>query len=133
MDALPDRSRGRPPGGNEINDAARDLVYISKEGFVSYDIVAIIYAAIDEVNSQSIGALKIQKDLDTQLLAKGSGLDSLAFVNLIVAIEGQLETSLGLSVVLVDEDSMSLQENPFRTVGSLASYVEAVLARQSAN
>ena len=100
---------------------------------MSYDIVAIIYAAIDEVNSQSIGALKIQKDLDTQLLAKGSGLDSLAFVNLIVAIEGQLETSLGLSVVLVDEDSMSLQENPFRTVGSLASYVEAVLARQSAN
>jgi acyl carrier protein len=100
---------------------------------VSDDIVAIIYAAIDEVNGQSIGGLKIQKHLETQLLAKGSGLDSLAFVNLIVAIEGQLETRLGLSVVLVDEDSMSLQENPFRTVGSLASYVEAVLARQTAN
>jgi acyl carrier protein len=100
---------------------------------VNDDIVAIIYAAIDEVNGQSIGGLKIQKNLETQLLAKGSGLDSLAFVNLIVAIEGQLETRLGLSVVLVDEDSMSLQENPFRTVGSLASYVEAVLARQTAN
>jgi acyl carrier protein len=60
-------------------------------------------------------------------------LDSLAFVNLIVAVEGQLETSLGLSIVLVDEYSMSLQENPFRTVGSLASYVEAVVAKQSAN
>ena len=96
------------------------------------DIVAIIYAAIDEVNSQSIGELKIQKNLETQLLAKGSGLDSLAFVNLIVAVEGQLETSLGLFVVLVDEDSMSLQQNPFSTVGSLASYVEAVIARQSA-
>jgi len=100
---------------------------------VSDNIVAIIYAAIDEVNGQSIEGSKIQKDLETQLLAKGSGLDSLAFVNLIVAIEGQLEASLGLSVVLVDEDSMSLQENPFRTVGSLASYMEAVLARQSAN
>jgi acyl carrier protein len=100
---------------------------------VNDDIVAIIYAAIDEVNGQSIGGLKIQKNLETQLLAKGSGLDSLAFVNLIVAIEGQLETRLGLSVVLVDEDSMSLQENPFRTVGSLTSYVEAVLARQTAN
>ena len=97
------------------------------------DIVAIIYAAIDEVNSQSNGELKIQKNLETQLLAKGSGLDSLAFVNLIVAVEGQLETSLGLSIVLVDEDSMSLQQNPFRTVGSLASYVEAVVAKQSAN
>jgi acyl carrier protein len=99
---------------------------------VNGDIVAIIYAAIDEVNSQSMGELKIQKNLETQLLAKGSGLDSLAFVNLIVAVEGQLETSLGLFVVLVDEDSMSLQQNPFRTVGSLASYVEAVIARQSA-
>lgn len=97
------------------------------------DILAIIYSAIDELNSQSIDGLKVAKNVETQLLAKGSGLDSLAFVNLIVAIEGQLETSLGLSVVLVDEDSMSLQQNPFRTVGSLASYVEAVLARQSAN
>jgi len=100
---------------------------------VNEDIVAIIYAAIDEVNSQSNGELKIQKNLETQLLAKGSGLDSLAFVNLIVAVEGQLETNLGLFVVLVDEDSMSLQQNPFRTVGSLASYVEAVVAKQSAN
>ena len=97
------------------------------------DILAIIYAAIDELNGHSIKGLKIQKNVETQLLAKGSGMDSLAFVNLIVAVEGQLETSLGLSVVLVDEDSMSLQENPFRTVGSLASYVEAVLAKQSAN
>ena len=97
------------------------------------DMLAIIYAAIDELNGQSIDGSKIQKSVETQLLAKGSGLDSLAFVNLIVAVEGQLETSLGLSVVLVDEDSMSLQENPFRTVGSLASYVEAVVASQSAN
>jgi acyl carrier protein len=97
------------------------------------DILSIIYAAIDELNGQSIKGLKIQKNVETQLLAKGSGLDSLAFVNLIVAVEGQVETSLGLSVVLVDEDSMSLQENPFRTVGSLASYVEAVVAKQSAN
>ena len=97
------------------------------------DILPIIYAAIDELNGQSIKGLKIQKNVETQLLAKGSGLDSLAFVNLIVAVEGHLETSLGLSVVLVDEDTMSLQENPFRTVGSLASYVEAVVAKQSAN
>jgi D-alanine--poly(phosphoribitol) ligase subunit 2 len=97
------------------------------------DILAIIYAAIDELNGQSIKGLKIQKTVETQLFEKGSGLDSLAFVNLIVAVEGQLETSLGLSVVLVNEDSMSLQENPFRTVGSLANYVEAVVAKQSAN
>jgi acyl carrier protein len=96
------------------------------------DVMAVIYAAIDELNSQSLQGSKIQKDLETPLLAKGSGLDSLAFVNLIVAVEGQLETSMGMSVVLVDEESMSLQEAPFRTVGSLAKYVESVVARHSA-
>jgi acyl carrier protein len=97
------------------------------------DILATIYAAIDELNSQSMDGVTIQKNLETPLLAKGSGLDSLTFVNLIVAVEGQLETSLGLSVVLVDEGSMSLYESPFRTVGSLAKYVEAVIAKVSPN
>ena len=95
------------------------------------DILATIYAAIDELNGQSMEGAKIEKSMETPLLTKGSQLDSLAFVNLIVAIEGQLETTMGLSVVLVDEDSMSLHESPFRTVGSLASYVEAVVARES--
>jgi acyl carrier protein len=105
----------------------------SWEGFVRDDILASIYAAIDELNSQSNEGLKIQKSLETPLLAKESGLDSLAFVNLIVAVEGQLETSLGLSGVLVDEVSMSLHEHPFRNVGTLARYVEAVIAKQGAN
>lgn len=94
------------------------------------DILSTIFAAIDEVNGQSAGGVKIEKKLETPLLARGSGLDSLEFVNLIVAIEGQLEARMGLSVVLVDEDSVALQEHPFRTVGSLASYVETVIARQ---
>lgn len=97
------------------------------------DILAVIYSAIDEVNRQSVEGSQIEKSLDTPLLAKGSGLDSLTFVNLIVAVEGQLETTMGRSIVLVDEDSMALQEHPFRTIGSLAGYVEAVVVRQSAS
>jgi hypothetical protein len=36
-------------------------------------------------------------------------------------------------VVLVDEGGMALQEGPFRTVDTLVSYVERLLAQQHQN
>lgn len=97
------------------------------------DILGLVYSAIDEVNAQSARGAMIAKTLDTRLLGGEAGLDSLTFVNLVVAVEEQIQTGLGQSVVLVDEDSMTLQEHPFRTVGTLASYVEKILAKQQPN
>jgi acyl carrier protein len=94
------------------------------------DVLTAVYAAIDEVNSQSNGGSPVDKTPETYLFAGDRGVDSLTLVNLVVAVEEQIHTSFGKSVVLVDEDSMDLQENPFRTVGSLATYVERVLDKQ---
>jgi acyl carrier protein len=92
-----------------------------------------VYSAIDEVNAQSAGEALIAKTPDARLLGGERGLDSLTFVNLVVAIEEQIQNELGKSVVLVDEDSMALQEHPFRTVGTLADYVGKVIAKQQPN
>ena len=92
------------------------------------DILALVYAGIDEVNAQSAEGVPIAKTQDAPLLGGDKGVDSLTFVNLVVAIEEQIQSSLGKSVVLVDEHSMALQEHPFRTVGTLANYVEKILA-----
>ena len=86
------------------------------------DILNVIYAAIDDVNAQSADGLVIEKTPETPLLGEG-GIDSLLFVNLIVAVEEQIQNKFGDPVVLVNEESMSLQTHPFRTVGSLAEYV----------
>jgi acyl carrier protein len=102
-----------------------------KEFFIlREDILGLVYAAIDDVNAQSVDGALIGKTPDSPLLAGKKGVDSLTFVNLIVALEEQIQTSTGDSVVLVDESSMALQEHPFRTVGTLAAYVEQVLSRQ---
>jgi acyl carrier protein len=93
------------------------------------DIVRLVYAAIDEVNAQSVNGNPVEKRLDTALLGGDAGMDSLTFVNLIVALEEQIQSSLGRSVVLVDENSMSLQDQPFRTVGTLVQYVEKLVSR----
>jgi hypothetical protein len=50
-------------------------------------------------------------------------------VNLVVALEEQIQSKLGKSVVLVDEDNMAADEHPFRTIGTLAEYVERVLSK----
>ena len=93
------------------------------------DIVSLVYAAIDEVNAQSMDGGPVEKSLDTPLLGSDEGMDSLTFVNLIVAIEEQIQTRLGKAVVLVDETSMSRQDQPFRTVGTLARYVEDLVGQ----
>jgi len=97
---------------------------------VREEILRLVYAAIDEVNVQTVNGAPLQKSPDTALLGGDQGIDSLMFVNLIVALEEQIETNLSKSVVLVDENSMSLQEHPFRTVGTLASYVERLVDSQ---
>jgi acyl carrier protein len=97
------------------------------------DILALVYAAIDEVNAQAADGVSIQKRPEAPLLGSDHGVDSLTFVNLVVAVEEQIHATLKKSVVLVDEDSMALQEHPFQTVGTLANYVEKILGRQQAN
>jgi acyl carrier protein len=92
------------------------------------DIVQLVYAAIDEVNAQTVNGEPVEKSLETPLLGGDNGMDSLTFVNLIVALEEQINSQLGKSVVLVDENSMSLQDQPFRSVDTLARYVERLVA-----
>jgi len=95
------------------------------------DTLTLVYAAIDEVNAQSGEGILIQKNPDASLLGGDKGVDSLTFVNLVVAIEEQIQKALHKSVVLVDEDSMTLQEHPFRTVGTMASYIGKVIGNQA--
>ena len=56
-----------------------------------------------------------------------SQLDSLALVSLIVAVEQNIEDEFGISITLADERAMSQENSPFRTVSSLADYIEALL------
>lgn len=100
----------------------------SETDSLSENVLQLVYAAIDEVNAQATDGVVIEKTPDTRLLGGKSGIDSLTFVNLIVALEEQIQNSLGKSVVLVNEGTMLLREHPFRTVGTLASHVETTVA-----
>ena len=95
------------------------------------DVAELIYAAVDELNAQS-GEKIIEKSPEASLLGSDKGVDSLTFINLIVAIEEQITQRTGKSIILVDEEYMAEEKHPFRTLGTLTEYVGRVMAAQAA-
>ncbi len=89
-------------------------------------ILNLIYAAIDEVNPMLPPDRQIEKTPETQLFGRGSKLDSLGLVNLVVATEARLGEA-GVAIALADERAMSQKQSPFRTVGTLCDYILALV------
>ncbi len=90
--------------------------------------LALVYQAVDQVNAQSVDGQKILKDPSTPLLDSQGGIDSLALVNLVVAIEQIVFDRTEKSITIVDEDVYSSPDTPFRTLGSLAAYLDKMIA-----
>lgn len=92
----------------------------------------IIYHAIDELNAQSDGQVAIAKSPGTNLLEGDNGIDSLAMVNLVVAVEQEIESRTGQSVTIIDETVLAAGTHPFRSISTMADHIEALLAKAAA-
>ncbi len=90
-----------------------------------------IFAAIDEVNEQRPKDKQIEKTIETPLAEPSGQLDSLGIINLIVATEQKIEEELGATITLADEKAMFHDNNPFRTVGTLAEYISALVEEKA--
>ena len=90
-------------------------------------IYKVIYRAVDEINTLSDDDYELNKTRETILLGQGGDLDSLGLINLIVAVEQNIEDEYDTAVTLADEKAMSQKQSPFRTIGSLADYIEILL------
>ena len=90
-------------------------------------ITNIIYDALDGINLDNNEIPDIEKSLDTELYGGNSSLDSLGLINLIVAVEQNLEEAFETEITLADERAMSQENSPFRTVESLVDYIEILL------
>ena len=94
------------------------------------EIVETIFDAIEELNSDLFKDNPLKKNIDTVLLGKGTNIDSLGLVNLIVAIEQKIEDKFGILLTIVNERAMSQKNSPFRTVRSLFDYIAVLLTEK---
>jgi len=87
----------------------------------------LIITSVKEINEQLPQAEQLGQSTKTVLFGKDGKLDSLGIVTLVVIIEQNIEDEFDIPITLADERAMSQENSPFRTVGSLADYIEMLL------
>jgi acyl carrier protein len=88
-------------------------------------IQKIVSCAIDQLNELLPPGQSLAKERTTALLGRGGRIDSMGFVNLIAALEEELEKQLGITATLADELMMDGQG--LSTVGDLHELLTRVV------
>jgi acyl carrier protein len=86
--------------------------------------------AINEVNQQLLEEQQVEKSDETILIGSEAKIDSLALVNLIVAIEEKISDEFGTNISLVNDTAMMQDESPFRTIKTFTDYISQLLGGQ---
>lgn len=90
-------------------------------------IRAAIFQAIDEFNKHLLIEHRIDKSDDTILMGRKSVIDSMAMVNLIVAIEKYINKEFNANITLNDDKMLFMQESPFKTIRSFINYINTFI------
>jgi acyl carrier protein len=92
--------------------------------------MTLVYAAVDQLNRQLRKNQRLDKSPTTPLAGAGGGVDSLGVLNLLVVAEERIAKAYGVEIVLADADALAMEPSPFRTLGSLAEHIQAVVERR---
>jgi acyl carrier protein len=65
----------------------------------------------------------------TKLLGTDSVVDSVGFLGFLMSAESALGNTVDLSALLIETGDIPPEDSPFRTIGSLANYIEQVKSR----
>jgi acyl carrier protein len=94
-------------------------------------ITQIVIDAVRGLNDELHVAELNNPTRETRIYGPKAHLDSVSLVMLVADIERRVAESLGVEIVLADERAVSLTRSPFRTVESLASYIETIIQEKT--
>ena len=89
-------------------------------------LTEILFPAVDEAKKTIDSAAALECRPESRLFGAG-GLDSLGLVRFIVLVEERIEELTTREVTLVSGKAMSRSSSPFRTLGTLAEYIQELL------
>ena len=94
-------------------------------------IQTLIIDSLKEYN-QELQSKELQNPtIDTRLYGSSSALDRLGLVYIVSDLEDKIYQNFGKSIVLADERAMSQKTSPFRSVETLANYIQNLLEEQN--
>jgi len=98
-----------------------------------YDkIIDLIVEEAEELNEDREDKVPVEAREKAPLFGGDEGvLTSIALVTLIVAVEQALEDEFDTGLNLANEKAMSMKNSPFKTIGTLADYIVALMKENS--
>ncbi|OGA36079.1 MAG: hypothetical protein A3G80_01010 [Betaproteobacteria bacterium RIFCSPLOWO2_12_FULL_62_13b] len=93
-------------------------------------VLDAVYSAVDEANLLLPSGKQMKKAPGVALRGDSSPLDSLGLVNLLLAVERQVEGRFGAVITLFDERVFSNPNATLKDIRTLAGYVRLLLAEK---
>jgi hypothetical protein len=90
-------------------------------------VLKIIYEAVDELNDQLPTESRIEKVADMPIMGMEGGLDSMALISLIVAVDQKAEEQFGKVTNLASALMTDSESDPPNTLGALADLLSKLL------
>ena len=90
-------------------------------------ILEIITRVIGEINDE-MGYDNLNNASESTVIFDGdNGIDSLSLVLLVSTVEAEINKEFSANILIASEKAMSMRSSPFRTVDSLATFIQAEL------
>ena len=96
-------------------------------------ISQLVFNCIKKYQVEYDQIIDLSEGEQTRLFGGNGQLDSLGLVSLVVNVEEDIETELGISLILADEKAMSRRTSPFSRIGNLIDYINELVLNQSKN
>jgi acyl carrier protein len=99
--------------------------------FHKAQIQDLVYRAMDGASELLLDDTALTKSPDTVLVGDGATLDSMGFINFVVALENELGEEIGLVVNLVEELN-TIDEHTLKpsSVADLVAFLQRLLQRR---
>lgn len=88
----------------------------------------LVYPVVAEIGQTLPDGAEFPQLPSTVLVGNGAVLDSVNLVYFILALEDYVESATGKRIRMVTEHAMSRNRSPFRTLSSVAEYVDELMA-----
>lgn len=89
------------------------------------NILNLVLETVKEIGEDQDNQALINATEDTSLF--GENLDSMGIVFLVTDLESRISDELEVDLTLADERAMSQKTSPFRSVKTLANYVNSLI------
>ena len=96
---------------------------------INEQILKSIYDVVDQVNNVLFSDMQLEKSPQTVLIGQSGKLDSLGYINFIVAAESQISETFNTTIDLTNQD-VDLQDDSL-SIAALVEYISSQLANKN--